>query len=258
MNCPIKTPYTTRPVMQKLVGDLYNKKPDIYYLEQKHYEISTLGNDLWAVAPRCDHLIEKACIQLGLPITRDIVKFATQFEEDVAIMHQGKLAAICFCFPSSWIPRERIGKSLTEIHQPVADGEPLISASEKLAKTMSDPVLGSFSRWVWTIKSTDRLSNHPIYSDPEPEQITDLYLRTEYQTTLPLGDGTSSLFFVKVKTEPLQNLWNDLEKQQAIIDSINSMSQNILEYKKLFKVKEIVNRSESLFLTQPSFDHAIG
>ena len=40
MNCPIKTPYTTRPVMQRLVGDLYNKKPDIYYLEQKHYEIN--------------------------------------------------------------------------------------------------------------------------------------------------------------------------------------------------------------------------
>ena len=243
MYWPVKVPYTTRPSMTKLVGDLYNKNPDLYYLQEKHKEISLLGDDLWAVLPVASNLIKKSCEKLGLPITTDIVNFGMRFEEDVAILHDGKLVAICFCFPSSWIPRERIGMDLERIHGPVADGEYLRNASKKLAVTMADPVLGCFQRSVWTIKSSGQLSNHPSYQLPEPTTIEDLWIRVENQTTLPLGDGMTSLFFVKVITKPLTDFWSDPDKREDIVESVNSMSESILEYKNLRGVKQILNQS---------------
>jgi len=33
-----------------------------------------------------------------------------KLEEDLAIMHRGKLEAIAFCFPSGWIPRNGLGQ----------------------------------------------------------------------------------------------------------------------------------------------------
>lgn len=256
MSWPVKVPYTTRPSMTKLEGDLYNRTPDLYYLESKYREISNSGDDLWAVAPDKHYLIELACKKLGLPVTSDIINFAMRFEEDVAIVNNGRLAAICFCFPSSWIPKTKIGLSLTDIHEPVADGDYLRSASDKLAKTMADPVLGCFRRSVWTIKTSGQLSNHPKYSLPPALSIDDLWFRTEDQTTMPLGDGSSSLFFVKVKTQPLAEIWTNKDKRQSIIDSVNSMTDAVLDYKNLREIKSLIN--DSVILKSHLYDHAIG
>ena len=68
----------------------------------------------------------------------------------------------------------------------------------------------------------------------------DLYFRTETQTTVGIG-GDICLFFVKVNMHPLQQVWEDLSKRQWILESINSMSEAVLDYKNLGIIKEIVN-----------------
>jgi hypothetical protein len=40
---------------------------------------------------------------------------------------------------------------------------------------------------------------------------------------------------------PLEVVWVEQEKRELILDSINSMSENILQYKKLHQVKEMLN-----------------
>jgi hypothetical protein len=40
---------------------------------------------------------------------------------------------------------------------------------------------------------------------------------------------------------PLIYIWEDLEKRSLIIESINSMSEAVLDYKHLGIIKEIVN-----------------
>jgi hypothetical protein len=40
---------------------------------------------------------------------------------------------------------------------------------------------------------------------------------------------------------PLEVVWADQEKRELILDSINSMSENILHYKNLHQVKKILN-----------------
>lgn len=237
----VKVPYTTQPRMTRNVGDIYNPNPSQIYLEDKSRQLYNFGYDLYGVNIPCitQRLIEKCESFLGKRVTGNIIYFAMNFEEDVAIMHNGVLSAICFCFPSSWIPFHGLNKTLEEIHQPVADGDHLRRISSKLAKTMADPVLGSFCRYVWTITKVPETSNHPVvkekYNDTDLT-FDNLYFRMEKQTTLPLNDGLTSLFFVKVEVVPLKKVWCPLIKE-----SLNSMSDSIIEYKNLKEIKTVLS-----------------
>jgi len=237
----IQIPYTTRPQMSRNTGPIYNKNPDPAYIKAKKAELDRFGAGLWGHTHEAvvGKLVVRACQFLGLREVDNIVDLAMNFEEDVAIMYNGVLSSICFCFPSSWVPAERVGMALSEIHGPVADNHHLVLSSDKLAKTMADPVLGSFKRQVWTITTNPRLSNHPFYrSDAEPTGIQDLYFRLETQTTAPMGDGITSLFFVKVDVVPLSNVWDQYGSQ--ITDSINSMTDAVLDYKNLRRIRSLL------------------
>jgi hypothetical protein len=89
------------------------------------------------------------------------------------------------------------------------------------------------------------MSQHPSFKDKViPESIDDLYFRTESQTTIPLGDNVHMLFSVKVEMNPLNSVWEDYEKRNVLIDSIDSMSDAMLEYKNLKAIKSILNNSK--------------
>jgi hypothetical protein len=222
---------------------VFNNKPDRYYLEEKRLELIARGSDLYATTWEADvnQLIRRANEYCGQPSHYSITQLALTLEEDIAIMHKGMLAAICFCFPSSWIPKERIGMPLMEIHKPVGDGVKLVSASQRIAETMADTTQGSFRRHVWTICNSGELSQHPAKkSSVIPQSINDLYYRVETQTTAPLGDNVSSLFFVKVETCPLIELWADKEKRELIKESVGSMTDAVLDYKNLHHIKTLL------------------
>lgn len=241
---PVKVPYTTTPNMVRNTGDVWKRRPDRRVLEQKRQELIKFNKDLYSQTDLSANLrlVGQALDYLGLPNYYGIQQLAMSIEEDIAIMHQGRLEAICFCFPSSWIPRERIGQTLADIHAPVADGDKLRQASQRIAETMADPAQGSFRRHVWTITNSGELSQHPANkSDRIPETMDDLWFRLETQTTAPLGDGVSSLFFVRVETEPLRNIWVDAEKREILMASLNSMSQEVLTYKNLHHIIKLLN-----------------
>lgn len=239
----VKVPYTTAPNMVRNTGAVFNTTPDSYFLEQKHLELLAYNTDLYATTTECyqQQLIPLAAEYCGYK-TDSIVDLALHLEEDIAIMSNGILQAICFCFPSSWIPSERIGQALADIHTPVADGERLRAMSQRIAQTMADPEQGSFRRWVWTITNSGELSQHPNRkSTHQPANIDELYFRIETQTTAPLGDGVSSLFFVRVETQPMTPIWADLGQRKMLLDSINSMSDAVLTYKNLHHIKHLLN-----------------
>jgi hypothetical protein len=98
-----------------------------------------------------------------------------------------------------------------------------------------------FRRYVWTLTSLPSLSQLPSYTKPTPQKIEDLYFRTETQTTVGIG-GDICLFFVKVNMHPLQQVWDDPEKRTLIVESVNSMSEAVLDYKNLGIIKEIVGQ----------------
>jgi hypothetical protein len=229
----VKVPYTTGPNMVRNTGPVFTSSPSQDIIQQKKVELHKHTADLWAQAPRMEHVVKKAAEHCNV-FTDDIIDLALMLEEDVAIMNKGKLAAICFCFPSGFIPSERIGMSLSDIHKPVGDGEQLVKASPGIARVMTEQA--SFRRHVWTVTNNPHLSNHPSTRiDSLPQSIDDLYFRWETQTTARV-DNDTSLFFVKMDVVPLREVWN-----RRILESINSMTDTVLTYKNLHHIKKLLN-----------------
>ena len=48
----------------------------------------------------------------------------------MSLSYRGKFEACFVAFPSSWNAGEKVGKTLNELHEPIADNEALVRASE--------------------------------------------------------------------------------------------------------------------------------
>ena len=176
----------------------------------------------------------------GFDLNVSLPETCHRLEEDVAILKDGYLQSIGFCFPSGFYPTQKLGLSFFDMHLPVGDGETLRRSSEKVSALISKKD-AMFRRHVWTLTSLPFLSQLPSYVKPVPQSINELYFRTETQTTVGI-DGSICLFFVKVDMHPLQQVWDDTGKRQMVVESINSMSQAVLEYKNLVQIKRIINK----------------
>lgn len=236
---PVKAPYTVSADIVKYSGDAFNRHPAPSYLLQKKHELDAIGHELTATAADAFPYVQMMGKFCGMDNATDIRSIAMACEEDLAILHKGQLVSICFCFPSGFVPAQKLGESFFGLHLPVADGENLRASSEKVSAIISrDGAL--FRRHVWTVTSLPGLSQHPAYERPVAADIDDLYFRTEIQTTVGIA-GDICLFFVKVDMHPLALVWEDQSKRELLLESINSMTTSTLEYKNLHSVKAILN-----------------
>ena len=119
----VKTPFTNNPSMVRYEGNPFNKNPNQYYIKQKKKELK--------------HNKEKLIGESKLSMDIELRKLVTTYikgeksltleeltlavEEDFAVMHKGKMELASVCFPSGWIPSNKLGKHLSNIHKPVAD-----------------------------------------------------------------------------------------------------------------------------------------
>ena len=230
----IKVPFSNNPSMQKYDGPLFNPHPDEKYLSEKQLQLKKYGKDLFGQTDQYESsdLNKKVSKTLGLEDTESLLETAMQVEEDLAVMHNGKLEAICFCFPSGWIPGNELKADLSKLHQPVADNDLLIKSSKKLAQHMNKQTI---RRWVWNVTTVPGLSNHPSEERPVLNDFENLYFRLETQISTPL-DEFSSLFLVKVDVVSLETVWDEI-----ILESINSMSEDVINYKNLSEIKKFLN-----------------
>ena len=82
-------------------------------------------------------------------------------------------------------------------------------------------------------------SNHPSYERPDFDSLDDLTFRVEHERTATVIKDTTAVFLIHVDIYPLKEV---LKTDFGLIkESIDSMSDNVLEYKNLKKVKELIN-----------------
>lgn len=235
---PVKVPYTVAADMVKYEGRIFNPNPDANILLKKKTELTRFGTALCDTTSDGSSFVRTMSNYCQLPETDSIQDLALQLEEDIAILHHGILKAIGFCFPSGFVPAEKTGQDFFHLHVPVADGEKLRAASDKVSALISRKD-ASFRRFVWTLTSLEGLSQHPDIPRPSPKGISDLWFRTETQTTIGIGNDIS-LFFVKVDMNPLSMIWDQTDQRMTIKESIASMSESVLTYKNLHQIKRIV------------------
>lgn len=234
----IKIPYTTVPQMQRFEGELLSAPPLEKHLREKQKELSFLGQKLWFQSDIAYHhkLIGKACLALGLEKEVEVTKLGLKIQEDIVIVHRGKLEAAFVAFPSGWKPGEQQGKTLKELHQPVADGNDLRRMSDRITQLMCSNV--RFHRGVWTLTSSELLSAYPDYTLPEVSDVNDLWLRTEHQKSFCIEEGLTSGFLIDVHLTPFWLLSENIKEN--IKKSINSMTDSVLVYKRLSRIKELL------------------
>jgi len=233
----VKVTYTVGPDIVKYEGPAFNANPNPTYLLEKKKELELYGSHVCGtISNNYLHHLNTFC---GIDVNTTLPEICVKLEEDVAILKDGHLHTIGFCFPSGFYPAQKLGLSFFDMHLPVGDGETLRRSSEKVSALISKQD-AMFRRYVWTLTSLPSLSQLPSYVKPTPQSINDLYFRTETQTTVGIG-GDICLFFVKVNMHPLQQLWDDPEKRTLIVESIHSMSEAVLAYKNLTHIKSIIN-----------------
>ena len=217
--------------------------------EMKVIELNNLGENVWFETETAikEDLVYETAKKLGLfnehdnyqllPECKDIKQLGLAIEDDVVIMHRGKLEACFVAFPSSWNAGEKVGKTLNELHEPIADNEALVRASEGIMRAMSSGQ--SFHRYTWGISSLSGYSNHPSYERPDFDSLDELTFRVEHERTATVIKDTTAVFLIHVDIYPLKEV---LKTDFGLIkESIDSMSDNVLEYKNLNKVKELMS-----------------
>jgi hypothetical protein len=236
---PVKSTYTIGVDIKKHDGEVLDSYIDPEYLIQKKGELESHRELVSGTSEEgyTKYLSEYT----GKSGT--IEEIALQMNEDIAILKEGRVVEICFTFPSGFTPSHLLGKNFFEIHIPVPEGDKLRKASDNITSLISKEG-GIFRRYVWSLSSLKSLSQLPIKDRPEPSSISDIWFRTETQSLVGLRDGVT-LFFIKVNMTPLEDVWVDPEKRKNIVDSINSMSQQVLDYKGLSMIKGILNETMS-------------
>ena len=241
----IRVPYTTSPRMEKYEGDLLSRHEgdsltelERYRLIEKKKELKFQGENIWFQSDLAYHhkLVGKACEVLGTERETEITKLGLKIQEDIVIMHRGKLEAAFVAFPSGWKPGDKQGYTLEELHTPVADGDDLRRMSNKLTELMCSKY--NFHRSVWTLTTSRYLSAYPEYKQPEPTSLDKLWLRIEHQKTFCIEEGVTSGFLIYVYMIPYWFLFDQIKDK--IKQSINSMSESVLAYKNLQKIKELL------------------
>jgi hypothetical protein len=154
----------------------------------------------------------------------------------------GALSAqiLSVCLPSGWYPHEKVNMTFQDIHEVVADNNLIMSSADAMSRMIT--ARGPFVRHVWSISNTGELNRYPGRSPEWQDQTLDsMWFRCERQVTVPIN-GEAALFLIRVYVQPLRNVFQDVKKQQRIIDSINSMTDAVLEYKGLDYVRRYLSQ----------------
>ena len=246
----IRNPFDMKPVFNTCEKPVFNaNETDLEIQSQRKLELDNLGSNIWFETDIAveEKLSEKTAAKLSLFNQPDDYQLFTEcnnikdlglaIEDDVVIMHKGKLEACFVAFPSSWNAGDKVGKSLAELHEPIADNEALLRASNGIMRAMTSGQ--SYHRYTWGISSLNGYSNHPLYEKPEFDSLDNLTFRVEHERTMTVTEGTTAVFLIHVDIYPLKDV---LKSDFGLIKgAIDSMSESVLEYKNLIKVKELMN-----------------
>ncbi len=170
---------------------------------------------------------------------------ALQLQEDLVIHRYGHekdwLAACHICFPSHWLPEEKIGRSLSLIHAPV----PGMRLENSLKMVQSVIHHGPYYRFVWSPIFEKQINFHPSIQrmkfNPEKPVV---YVKVERQVMIGFPEEEAFLFVLR------QHL---IEPQEidypALYKACNAMDEAQQKYKGV--TKSLIEHLQTMTHTNP-------
>jgi hypothetical protein len=170
--------------------------------------------------------------------------------EDLVLMRRNesgwRLVAASLSFPSSWSLREKFGRTMTAIHEPVPDfGEG--TRFDELINRMFDRLQpgNPVYRFNWSMQADRELFkpmsdhyrvNRPGSRFPVEEVLAGTFIRVERQTLRKLPVSGDILFTIRIFLDPLQALRDHVEgpaAARALAGQLAGLDKRQLDYKGL-------------------------
>jgi hypothetical protein len=157
--------------------------------------------------------------------------------EDLVMMVERDGALICgggsVCFPNRWDLRSKVGRTMSEIHQPVAQlNEQLDGAIDGfLARLGPDR---SFWRLGWGVIDTGEWFSPPAAPDERPTahaSPAELYLRVERETLRRFPRTRAVLFTIRTYVTPIPVIGGDPDVAMRLADMLDAMPLDVQRYK---------------------------
>lgn len=251
---PVETPFAMRPNMKHMaLGESVIVRDHLFkeYIEEKKKYYGPVYGDNVSVdlVREAVKVLKSYDSSVTLDENQDglVYDLTMSLQEDWVLFSpnkSGKLSAqvLSVHLPSGWDPREKVNMTFAEIHEPVADNNLIMKAADHIANTICQK--GPFIRHVWAVSNTGGLSRRPDLVPVRSEVDLDhLWFRCERQVTIPVNNQ-ASLFLIRVFVVPLREVFDQEDKKKAIVDSINSMSDAVIDYKGYGKLKEFLSRHD--------------
>jgi dimethylamine monooxygenase subunit A len=160
---------------------------------------------------------------------------ALQVQEDLVVLIRSEKAwrfgAGVVCFPSHWVPNEKLGLPMTEVHEPVPHYD------EELAQRVDrflDQLAPGRNAWRrnWMIHASPQLHvPHPAVVDGAVRP-QDLWLRSERQVLWALPTTGGILFTIRTQQFPLRALVTRPDVASSLASSLRSASSSLRVYRK--------------------------
>jgi dimethylamine monooxygenase subunit A len=169
-------------------------------------------------------------------------------QEDLALLveRDGQLVfgGGSICFPNRWDLRSKLGRSMAEVHAPVARlndqlAEPIDRFFERLTPERS------FWRLGWGVIDTDALYQ-PLdgTADPRPHAPAphELHLRVERETLRRFATTHCVLFTIRTHLTPITAVRADAGEARRLADAIEAFPHDVAGYKQLDDIGPAVVR----------------
>ena len=159
---------------------------------------------------------------------------ALQVQEDLVVLVRSedawRFGAGVVCFPSHWVPTQKLGLPMTDVHEPVPH------YNEELAQRVDrflDNLAPGRSAWRrnWMIHASPRL--HVPYPPAVGGSVQpqDLWLRSERQVLWALPATGGVLFTIRTQQFPLRALAMRPDVASSMASSLRSTSNSLRAYR---------------------------
>ncbi len=172
--------------------------------------------------------------------TETLLALGRVWEPDIVWMHPDhagthRLAGGVVCFPSAWALREKLGRTMAEVHAPVPglNAELGRQIDTFLQKMTPDAV---WRRENWSLSRDGALNHHPSHHRPRLDEtitLDEVWLRLEHQLLMKLPLSGSVLFGIRVGVVPLREVMTDPVATARLARLVRTMSGEAAAYKGL-------------------------
>ena len=162
---------------------------------------------------------------------------ACQLQEDVCVIKikesSDQLIAAHLCYPNRWAAEHKIGKSFSEIHQPVGR----FAESNPNTSNLVKALMGGkpYIRFAWGLSNDPSLDHHPdtanIFHFNGDEDS--LYVRVERQVLVGLPQNNLLFFFIRTYYQDCRQVCKDAGISAGLAKTLMSINPDLLMYKGL-------------------------